>query len=359
MSNRFILYKNNPRRSLSGDLMPLILVGTIFLILVFALLRIFIYTTLPMIDLNGRQRCYFYIHSGSKFDAVKDSLVKKGYLVNSREFEWLSRRKNYTNKIRAGRYLLINGMHNNTLVNLLRSGKQDPLMITIQNIRTREELAGNLGRQLEVDSLHLIRLFNDPSCLNKFGTSPPTLFMLFIPNTYEFFWNTSGVQVLKRMTFEFQRFWTPHRRHKADSLRMTIPEIVTLASIVEKESNKNDEKPVIAGVYINRLKKHIPLQADPTVIFAWNDYNIRRLLKIHTQIKSPYNTYFRTGLPPGPICLPSIASVDAVLYAVNHQYFYFCAKADFSGYHNFAAQLSEHNRNARKYQQALNAMKIK
>ena len=359
MYNYFALYKNNPRRSFSGDLMPVILIGIIVIILVFTLIRIYVYTTRPVIDLHGRQRCYFYIHSGSEFETVKDSLIKKGYLMNFREFEWLSRRKHYTNKIKAGRYLLTNGMHNNTLVNLLRSGKQEPLMITIHNIRTREELAGSLGRQLEVDSLHLIRLFNDPSCLTKFGTSPPTLFILFIPNTYEFFWNTSGIQLLKRMTIEFQRFWTPKRRNMADSLRMTIPEIVTLASIVEKESNKNDEKPVIAGVYINRLKKHIPLQADPTVIFAWNDYTIRRLLKIHTRIKSPYNTYFHTGLPPGPICLPSIASVDAVLHAMNHPYFYFCAKEDFSGYHNFAANLTEHNRNARKYQQALNAMNIK
>jgi len=207
--------------------------------------------------------------------------------------------------------------------------------------------------------MQLIRLFNDPLHLARYGTSTSTLFILFIPNTYELFWNTSGDQLFKRMKSEYRRFWTPGRCHQADSLRMTIPEIVTLASIVEKESNKNDEKPVIAGVYINRLKRGIPLQADPTVIYAWNDYSIRRVLKIHTQLQSPYNTYIHTGLPPGPICLPSIASVDAVLHSINHPYLYFCAKEDFSGYHNFAVTLAEHNGNARRYQQALDAMKIK
>ena len=359
MRNYFSQQKTFSRRSLSGDMMPVLLVGATVIILVFALLRFYWRTTVPMIDLHGRQQCYFYIHTGSGFEAVKDSLVKKGYLLHPQEFEWLSQRKHYTQKIKAGRYLLKNGMRNNTLVNLFRSGKQEPLRITIQNIRTRAELAGTFGKHLEVDSLQLIRLFNDSSCLAKFGASPSTLFVLFIPNTYEFFWNTSGIQLLNRMTNEFNRFWTPQRRHLADSLNMTIPEIVTLASIVEKESNKNDEKPDIAGVYLNRIKKHIPLQADPTVIFALNDYSIRRVLKIHTQIKSPYNTYFHTGLPPGPICLPSIATVDAVLHTRDHRYFYFCAKEDFSGYHNFAANLTEHNRNARRYQQALNARKIK
>ena len=339
--------------------MPVFLVGAVLFILAIASIRLYIITNRSMIDLKGQPNCYFYIHTGSGFAAVRDSLVKKGYLVNPREFEWLSERKHYSSRIRAGRYLLVNGMRNNALVNLLRSGKQEPLKITIQNIRTKEELAGILGRQLEADSLRLIRLFSDPGRLSRYGASPPTLFILFIPDTYEFFWNTSGEQLLKRMAGESRRFWNPRRRHEADSLQMTIPEIVTLASIVEKESNKNDEKPVIAGVYINRIKKGIPLQADPTVIFAWNDYSIRRVLKTHTLLKSPYNTYFHAGLPPGPICLPSVASVDAVLRAVDRHYFYFCAKEDFSGYHNFAATLAGHNRNARKYQQALDAMKIK
>ena len=358
MSSFFAQYKNG-RRSLFGELMPLILLGTTLIILAIVLLRFYIFTTRPVIILNGRKSCYFYIHTGSGFGAVRDSLIKKGYLIHVKEFEWLAKRKHYDQKVRAGRYLLVNGMHNNTLVNLLRSGKQEALRIRFQNIRTREELAGKIGRLLETDSTHLIRLFNDPVYLSRFGIAPATLFVLFIPDTYEIFWNTSGDQLFERMHQEYKRFWNQQRMQLADSLHLNIQEVVTLASIVEKESNKNDEKPLISGVYLNRLKKKIPLQADPTVIFAWNDYSIRRVNKNLTAINSPYNTYARIGLPPGPICLPSIASVDAVLHARNNFYLYFCAKEDFSGYHNFAATLAEHDRNAKKYQHALNKLHIK
>lgn len=359
MVNIFTRYKNNPSRSLTGDLMPVVLVTATLFILFIAMLRFYYLVTHPVIDLGGKTSTFFYIHTGSGYTAVRDSLVKKGYLKDPEAFEWLSRRKQYDQKVRAGRYQLKNGMSNNELVNLLRSGRQVPVRITLQNIRTREELAGKIGRQLEADSVHLVRLFKDPDYLAAYGITPPTLFVLFIPNTYEFFWNTSGDQLFVRMYKEFNRFWTPQRKHLADSLGMTIPEIVTLASILEKESNKNDEKPLIAGVYLNRLKKRIPLQADPTIIFAWNDYSIRRVLNIHLKIKSPYNTYIYAGLPPGPICIPSIASVDAVLQPANHQHLYFCAREDLSGYHNFAANLADHNRNARRYQKALNKLKIK
>jgi UPF0755 protein len=334
--------------------------GGILLILVaFALLWYYFLVTKPIIDLKGKKSCYFYIHTGSGFGAVKDSLVKKGYLTDPEKFEWLARRKHYDGNIKPGRYRLLNGMHNNTLINLLRSGRQEPVRITIQNVRSSEELAGKIGRNLEVDSTRLNKLFNDRVYLAKFGISPPTLFVLFIPDTYEFYWNTSGDQLFNRIYQEYKHFWTPRRRQMADSLHLSVAQVVTLASIVEKESNKNDEKPVIAGVYLNRLKKQIPLQADPTVIFAWNDYRIRRVLKTHTEIKSPYNTYLCAGLPPGPICLPSMASIDAVLHAVNHAYYYFCAREDLSGYHNFAINLEEHNRNASKYQKALDKMNIK
>ncbi|MCX6306445.1 MAG: endolytic transglycosylase MltG [Bacteroidetes bacterium] len=323
------------------------------------LLWYYVRITKPVIDLKEKKSCYFYIHTGSGFTAVKDSLVKRGYLTDAEAFEWLARRKHYEQHVKPGRYRLVNGMHNNALVNLLRSGKQEPVRIVIQNVRTREELAGKIGNHLEVDSARLSKLFNDRAYLAQFGVSPPTLLVLFIPDTYEFFWNTSGAQLFSRIFREYNQFWTPGRRHRADSLHLSLQEVVTLASIVEKESNKKDEKPAIAGVYLNRLKRQMPLQADPTVIFAWNDYRIRRVLKVHTQIQSPYNTYVHAGLPPGPICLPSTVSVDAVLDAANHNYIYFCAREDLSGYHNFAADLDAHNRNARKYQQALNKMNIK
>ncbi len=359
MGNFFYKYINNPRRSLFGDLMPLLLLATTFLILGFALLRFYFIVTRPIIDLHGQQSTWFYIPTGSSYNTVKESLLKKGYLRDQDSFDWLSHRKHYDQKVKAGRYQLKDGMSNNAIVNLLRSGRQVPVKIIFQNIRTREELAGKIGRQLEVDSTRLISLFNDKSYLSTFGLTPSTLFVMFIPNTYEFFWNTSGEQLFKRMNYEHKRFWNPQRRQMAASLHMSIAEIVTLASIVEKESNKNDEKPIIAGVYLNRLKKRIPLQADPTIIFAWNDYSIRRVLLAHLKIKSPYNTYTRSGLPPGPICIPSIASVEAVLNAKNVPYIFFCAKEDLSGYHNFAVNLTEHNKNARKYQKALDNLRIK
>ncbi|MCX6267301.1 MAG: endolytic transglycosylase MltG [Bacteroidetes bacterium] len=344
---------------MTGKHRALVFAGITGILLSLVVLWYYIGLTKPMIDLKGKKYCFFYIHTGSDFKTVKDSLVRKGYLTDPDKFEWLAQKKRYDQHVKPGRYRLVNGMRNNVLVNLLRSGNQEPVRIIIQNVRTREELAGKIGRQLEVDSTQLITLFNDPSFLAGFGLSPPTLLVLFIPNTYEFFWNTSAGQLFKRMQQEYELFWTPGRKRKADSLQLSVAEVVTLASIVEKESNKKAEKPVIAGVYLNRLKNHIPLQADPTVIFAWNDYRIRRVLKVHTEIKSPYNTYYHSGLPPGPICLPSVSSIDAVLSARNHAYLYFCAREDLSGYHNFAVTLDEHSRNARRYQKALNKMNIK
>jgi UPF0755 protein len=329
------------------------------LLISFALARYYVRATKPIIHLKERKTTFFFIHTGSGFGAVRDSLAKKGYLSDVETFEWLARRKHYDQHVKPGRYRLVNGMTNNMLVNLLRSGKQEPVRIVIQNVRTPAELAGKIGRHLEADSMQIMNFFKDPAVISRFEFTPATLLALFIPDTYDFFWNTSPEQFLTRMRQEYERFWNSRRIHLADSLQLSVAEVVTLASIVEKETNKNDEKPMMTGVYINRLKKNIPLQADPTVIFAWNDYRIRRVLKKHTEIKSPYNTYYHAGLPPGPICLPSIASVDAVLHAVNHSYLYFCAKEDLSGSHNFASSLEEHNRNARKYQKALDKMKIK
>lgn len=355
-----VTQKQNSFANLINRIPPiLVLVLLTLIILSIALVRYYVRVSSPVIELKDKKTAIFYIHTGAVFEAIKDSLVKKGYLTDPGKFEWLARRKHYDQHVKPGRYRLVNRMSNNSLVNLFRAGMQEPVRVVIQNVRTRADLAGKIGRILEVDSMQLISLFNDPSYLARFNIGPPTLLVLFIPDTYEFYWNTSGEELLNRMNLEFDRFWTSKRRRLADSLHLTIPEVVTLASIVEKESNKNDEKPVIAGVYINRLKKHIPLQADPTVIFAWNDFQIRRVLKMHTELKSPYNTYYLPGLPPGPICLPSIASVEAVLHAANHSYYYFCAKEDLSGYHNFAANLDEHNRNARRYQKALDKMKIR
>jgi UPF0755 protein len=182
--------------------------------------------------------------------------------------------------------------------------------------------------------------------------------MTFIPNTYELWWTTDAYEFTGRMHKEYLKFWNEERQLKAKSTRLSIEEVMILASIVEKETQKNDEKSAIAGVYINRLRKDWPLQADPTVVYAWGDFEMKRVLKIHTAIDSPFNTYKYGGLPPGVICVPSIASIDAVLNYQKHDYMYFCAKADMSGYHVFSRTLAEHNRYARAYQKALNERKI-
>jgi UPF0755 protein len=270
----------------------------------------------------------------------------------------VARRKHYPGRLKPGRYRLRDGMSNNDLVNLLRSGKQEPVRVTFLNIRSMEELAGRISRQIEADSLSILKLLRDKDYLEQFGVNPLNSFVLFIPNTYEFYWNTTAARFVTRMAREKAKFWNKTRIEKCRLTGLSISQVVTLASIVDKETNKDDEKPIIAGVYINRLREGWPLQADPTIIFAWNDYTIKRVLTNHLQINSPYNTYIYAGLPPGPICIPSISSIDAVLNSQHHDYYYFCAKDDLSGYHVFARTLAEHNRNAKKYQKAVKKLNI-
>lgn len=310
-------------------------------------------------DLKGKSFVYLFIPTGADLPKVTSLLISTANLRSPQAFEWLAGRKHYAENIKPGRYRILQGLRNNQLINLLRSGQQEPVKITIRNFRSPDELAGRIGKALETDSATLSGLFRDSLFLKQYGLTPATLFILFIPDTYQFNWNTSAPQLFQRMQREYFRFWNPERLHKADSLRLTLPEVVTLASIIEKETNFNKEKPRMAGVYLNRLNRDIPLQADPTIIFAWNDYSIRRVLNYHLQIPSRYNTYLHTGLPPGPICIPSIASVDAVLHAERHDFLYFCAREDLSGQHSFARTLAEHNANARRYQKSLNQLNIK
>lgn len=313
----------------------------------------------PNVFLQNRPVAYLYIPTGSGFKEVSDILTKNKFLKNRSSFEWVAHRKEYENKVRPGRYRIKDGMSNNELVNLLRSGKQEPVRVTFQNIRSREELAGKISRQIEADSLSLLTLLRDPEYLKQFGVNPLNSFVLFVPNTYEFYWNTTADGFIARMAREKTKFWNETRIEKCRIPGFTVSQVVTLASIVEKETFRDKEKPIIAGVYVNRLRKGWPLQADPTIIFAWNDYTIKRVLNIHLQINSLYNTYLHTGLPPGPICIPSISSIDAVLNFQHHDYFYFCAKDDLSGYHVFSVNLTEHNRNAKKYQAAIKKQGIR
>ena len=278
--------------------------------------------------------------------------------MNRKNFEWVADKKKLYELIKPGHYKITNGMRNLDLVNMLRSGSQVPVKVTFNNVRDIYQLAGRVGEQIEADSVDIANLMQDSIFLQKLGLTPATAGIIFLPNTYEFWWNTDAEAFVSRMFQEYVKFWNSDRLAKANALGFTKEKVITLASIVEKESTKNDEKPKIAGVYINRIKKGWRLQADPTLIYAWNDYTIKRVLNKHKQIDSPYNTYKYEGLPPGPICVPSIASIDAVLNYQKHNYIFFCAKEDFSGYHNFASTLRQHNNNARRFQRALNKRRI-
>jgi UPF0755 protein len=307
----------------------------------------------PNVYTGKQPSSYIYIKTGMDFNALKNLLSDHHYIREMKSFEWVAHTKKYDLKVKPGRYKICDGMNNNELVNLLRSGRQYPVRLILANARTPEDLAGKVAAQLECDSISILNLMRDPDYLREFGIGPATVFTLFIPNTYEFLWNTSADQFIRRMYRERQKFWNDERLTQMSQEALDIAGVITLASIIEKETAKNTEKPVIAGVYLNRLRKGWPLQADPTLIFAWNDYTIHRVLNKHKEIDSPYNTYRYTGLPPGPICLPSVASIDAVLKYEKHAYMYFCAKDDLSGYHNFSVTLAEHSRNAERYQAAL------
>ena len=235
---------------------------------------------------------------------------------------------------------------------------QIPVKVTFNHLRTKEQLAGKISTQIEADSIAIINQLSDTTFLIETGLNNDNVSCLFIPNTYEFYWNTSATEFLNKMQKEYDKFWNNERLKKAATIGLTKFEVSALASIVEMESYKKEERPIIARLYLNRLKKGMKLQSDPTIIFAVGDFTIRRVLTKDLKIDSPYNTYLHKGLPPGPICLPSINAIDAVLNASKNDYLFMCAREDFSGYHNFAKTSKEHSKNARKYRRALNKRKI-
>ncbi|MGM0474295.1 MAG: endolytic transglycosylase MltG [Bacteroidota bacterium] len=300
----------------------------------------------------------FYIDPGTSFEQVAGGLEEAGIIDNRRSFVWVSERKGYDEQVRPGRFKIRDGISNNTLVNMLRSGKQDPVMVVFHNMQNLNQLAGRVSEYLEGDSLEFAIYFYSEDTPARYGFDQATFPCMFIPNTYEFYWTTTPEEFTDRMSEEYESFWKGERDRKAERLGMTRVEVITLASIVDEETLHDDENRRIAGVYINRLEKGIPLQADPTLKFALNDRSRKRILNEDKAIDSPYNTYWFKGLPPGPISIPSISAIDGVLNHEDHSYFYFCAKPDFSGYHAFAQTLSQHNRNAMEYQRALNRNRI-
>ena len=302
---------------------------------------------------------YLYIYTHWDFEDVMTSIGELHAVTDTGAFRWAATKMGYPGRVKPGKYKLEAGMNNRTLINKLGGGFQEPVKLHFENVRLKENLASVLAKQLEPDSIAFVDLLNDDSLAARFGFDSENFLSMFVPNTYELYWNTSIEQFAERMHNEYEKFWTDERRQKAKAVNLNPQEVAVLASIVKGEALHTDEMPTIAGLYLNRLRKGMLLQADPTVIFANNDFTIRRVLYRHLRTDSPYNTYLYRGLPPGPIMMPSIAAIDAVLNYKQHDYIYMCAKDDFSGYHNFAVTQAEHNINARKFQQALNERNIK
>ncbi|UKT65598.1 endolytic transglycosylase MltG [Pedobacter mucosus] len=308
-------------------------------------------------NVTDRQK-YLYIKTGSNYDELISGLKQKQLVKSISAFETAATKMNLVNNIKPGRYRLKKGMTNRTLINLIKSGNQDPIKLKFQNIRKKEDFAAYLASNLEADSLRFIGVIDSTALISGYGFNQDNIYAMFIPNTYEMYWNASPVDFMKRMHNEYDKFWTDQRKQKAATLNLTPIQIYTLASIVDAEALYDKEMPIIAGLYLNRLNKGILLQADPTVIFANNDFTVKRVTGKLLQVQSLYNTYKYAGLPPGPIMMPSINAIDAVLNRDTNNYIYMCAKEDFSGYHNFAETKAQHEINARKYREALNKRNI-
>ncbi|MDE7378147.1 MAG: endolytic transglycosylase MltG [Paraprevotella sp.] len=300
---------------------------------------------------------YLYIDADDTTDSVYNHIRTVGDTWTATGFRLAARLTGY--RLHTGRYVLESGDNGLRLFRKLKQGRQTPLKLTLPGVRTLNRLAAVLGDRLMTDSATWAQTFGDTVFTARYGYDTATLPALFIPNTYEVYWDMSPEAFFDRMAREHDAFWTERRRQLAEEAGLTPIEAVTLASIVDEETANNGEKPMIAGMYINRLRTGMPLQADPTVKFALKDFGLRRIYHKHLEVESPYNTYRNTGLPPGPIRIPSIAGVDAVLNHVHHDYLYMCAKEDFSGTHNFARTYREHLANAARYVRALEKRQIK
>jgi UPF0755 protein len=299
-----------------------------------------------------------YLPTGSDFSALTDTLESADLLRSRESFIISSRLKSFGKTVKPGSYIIEPGMSNNSLVNMLRSGRQAPVNVTFNNIRTLDELAGRIGGQIEADSASLAEFFHDEANYSADGFDIRTLIAVFIPDTYELYWSVDPRGFYRRMLKEYRDYWNDDRTSIAENLGLTPAEVSVLASIVDEEASREDEKPRIAGLYLNRLTTGMPLQADPTIKFAVNDFTLRRILNIHLEVESPYNTYKYSGLPPGPIRCPSRSGLDAVLNAEDHEYLFMVARFDGTGYHHFSRTLAEHNRYAAAYRRELNRRRI-
>lgn len=312
----------------------------------------------PNISTPDAKPHYIYLPNKATFDETFLLIERESILKNKKSFLLTVKLMGYSNTIKPGRYKVTDGMSNHELVSLLRSGRQEPVNVTFHEIRTFDRLAQIVSGKTLADSAEIVSLLNDDATITQLGFTKETIIAMFIPNTYQMYWNIEAMQFLERMKVEYNKFWNTERRQRAEQIGLSPIDVSIMASIIDEETNKNDEKATIAGLYLNRIKIGMPLQACPTVKYAMGDFSIKRVLDKDLLIESPYNTYQNKGLPPGPIRMPSISSIDAVLNAESHDYLYMCAKDDFSGYHYFSKTLAQHNRYSAMYSKALSARKI-
>ena len=311
---------------------------------------------------NVKETAFLYIPTGTDFEGLLP--IIDPHVKDLKAFVWVADKKNYQNKVRAGKFKIEKGMSNDELVDHLRGGKQETVTLTFNNQDTFDRLAGRVADQIEADSTSILEAVSDRSFLEENGFDENNALSMYVPNSYDFYWNTSAESFRSRMLVEYKRFWNEDRLSKAAALNLTPLQVSTLASIVQKETAIVSERKRVAGLYLNRLRDFWPLQADPTIIYALKQKNgedkeYKRVLNQDLTIDSPYNTYTNFGLPPGPIGMPDISSIDAVLNHEKHDYYYMCASVENIGHHKFAKTLSEHNANAREYQQWVNSQGIK
>ncbi len=306
-------------------------------------------------DSTGKE---LFLPTGTTYERAYNLIDSAIHIKNPELFNWIAKKKRYTTHVKPGRYVIGESMSYPELIDMLRAGRQKPVNVTFNNIRTLNQLSGKASQKIEADSVTILEFLSDESNYSGDGFKKETVIAVFIPNTYQFYWNTDARGFYERMLKEYKLFWTPQRIERAEEINLDPVEVSIIASIVDDEVAKAEEKPRIAGVYLNRLRIGMPLQACPTIKFALNDFTITRVLKKHLFVESPYNTYKYKGLPPGPVGCPSVEGIEAVLNAEDHDYLYFAAKSDFSGTHNFSRTLADHNRYAAQYQRELNRRRI-
>ncbi len=326
----------------------------IFLLILFAVAAFIAWRIFGSNTNFSESKKSFYIKTGSSFNDVINELEQQKILKNPGTFKWIAIQLKYNENVKPGKYLIENGASIYKIAKILKSGRQTAVNLVINKLRTKEDLAQKIAASFECDSAAVINLLNNNDSLLKLGLDTNTAMTAIIPNTYSIYWNTPANRIFKKLYSEQEKFWTDERKKKAAALHLSPQQVYILASIVEEESNNQEDKGKIASVYLNRMQNGMRLSADPTVRFALKDFSIKRVYKKYTQIISPYNTYLNAGLPPGPICTPSVKTIDGVLNAPTTNYLYFVAQSNLTGYSNFATTYEEHMVFAKQYQQWLN-----